>query len=57
MTASSDRPQAALAWDTPAAAAAYRDRDLRLARQLIFPAVLDRVGTPPYPGATALGIG
>jgi hypothetical protein len=57
MTASSDRPQAALAWDTPAAAAAYRDRDLRLARQLIFPAVLDRVGSPPYPGATALGIG
>ncbi|MEU6200831.1 class I SAM-dependent methyltransferase [Streptomyces sp. NPDC047061] len=57
MTASSDRSQAALAWDTPAAAAAYRDRDMRLARQLIFPAVLDGVGTPPYPGAAVLDIG
>jgi ubiquinone/menaquinone biosynthesis C-methylase UbiE len=56
MTASPDQPQA-LAWDTPAAAAAYRNRDMRLARQLIFPAVLDRVGTPPVPGATVLDIG
>ncbi|MGW3444151.1 hypothetical protein [Streptomyces sp. NPDC001076] len=50
MTASSDRPQAP-ARDTPAAAAAaaYRGRDMRPARQLIFPAVLDRVGTPPVP--------
>ncbi|MFF4118220.1 hypothetical protein ACFY0P_32900 [Streptomyces sp. NPDC001714] len=48
MTASSDRPQAP-ARDTPAAAAAYRDRDMRPARQLIFPAVPDRVGTPPVP--------
>ncbi|MFI6252753.1 class I SAM-dependent methyltransferase [Streptomyces sp. NPDC051016] len=47
----------ALSWDTPAAAAAYRDRDMRLARQLIFPAVLDRVGAPPAPGATVLDIG
>ncbi|MGW7418879.1 class I SAM-dependent methyltransferase [Streptomyces sp. NPDC054813] len=50
-------PSQGLAWDTPAAAAAYRDRDMRLARQLIFPAVLDRVGTPPGPGATVLDIG
>lgn len=42
-------PPPGLAWDTPAAAAAYRDRDMRLARQLIFPAVLDRVGTPRAP--------
>ncbi|MEU9449743.1 class I SAM-dependent methyltransferase [Streptomyces sp. NPDC048277] len=55
MTAS-DRPQA-LAWDTPAAAAAYRNRDMRLARQLIFPAVLDRVGAPRDPGATVLDVG
>ncbi|MFE4963592.1 class I SAM-dependent methyltransferase [Streptomyces sp. NPDC056660] len=55
MTAT-DPPQG-LAWDTPAAAAAYRDRDMRLARQLIFPAVLDRVGAPPGPGATVLDIG
>ncbi|WP_316766034.1 class I SAM-dependent methyltransferase [Streptomyces sasae] len=55
MTAS-DRPQA-LAWDTPAAAAAYRNRDMRLARQLIFPAVLDRVGVPRGPGATVLDVG
>ncbi|WP_399497456.1 class I SAM-dependent methyltransferase [Streptomyces sp. P17] len=30
---------------------------MRLARQLIFPAVLDRVGTAPHPGATVLDVG
>ncbi|MGW2488167.1 class I SAM-dependent methyltransferase [Streptomyces sp. NPDC001606] len=50
-------PQQPLVWDTPDAAAAYRDRDMRLARQLIFPTVLDRVGPCPGPGATVLDIG
>ena len=50
-------PSRPLAWDTPAAAAAYRNRDMRLARQLIFPAVLERIGAAPDPGATVLDVG
>ncbi|MGW1777963.1 class I SAM-dependent methyltransferase [Streptomyces sp. NPDC002143] len=52
-----DRP---LVWDTPAAAAAYRDRDMRLARQLIFPTTLSRLGRPTTSATsapTALDVG
>ncbi|GAB2665661.1 class I SAM-dependent methyltransferase [Nocardia goodfellowii] len=54
--ADSDRAHA-LIWDTAAGAAAYRRRDMRLARQLIFPAVLDRLGSPPSSGAVAIDLG
>ncbi|MFF7368602.1 MULTISPECIES: class I SAM-dependent methyltransferase [Streptomyces] len=47
----------ALGWDGSAAADAYRDRDMRLAEQLIFPAVLRRLSGRSGPGRLALDIG
>ncbi|MEU6669108.1 class I SAM-dependent methyltransferase [Streptomyces sp. NPDC046727] len=46
-----------LGWDTSAAADAYRDRDMRLAESLIFPAVLDRLGGSASPDRLALDVG
>ncbi|MFI2761939.1 class I SAM-dependent methyltransferase [Streptomyces echinatus] len=46
-----------LDWDTSAAADAYRDRDMRLAEQLIFPGVLRRLAGGAGPGRLALDIG
>lgn len=46
-----------LGWDTSAAAAAYQDRDMRLAEKLIFPGVLRRLGRCPGPDRLALDIG
>ncbi|QTE02834.1 class I SAM-dependent methyltransferase [Streptomyces cyanogenus] len=46
-----------LGWDTSAAAGAYRDRDMRLAERLIFPAVLERLSGSSGPGRLALDIG
>ncbi|MFF5860986.1 class I SAM-dependent methyltransferase [Streptomyces sp. NPDC012751] len=48
---------APLGWDTAAAADAYRDRDMRLAEQLIFPAVLRRLAGRAGPGRLALDVG
>ncbi|ANP51581.1 ubiquinone/menaquinone biosynthesis C-methylase UbiE [Streptomyces griseochromogenes] len=46
-----------LGWDTSAAAAAYQDRDMRLAEQLIFPRVLERLGRCTGPDRLALDVG
>lgn len=46
-----------LPWDTAQAADAYRDRDMRLARNLIFPTVLERLGPDARAGRTVLDIG
>ncbi|OXY85120.1 class I SAM-dependent methyltransferase [Streptomyces diastatochromogenes] len=46
-----------LGWDTTAAADAYRDRDMRLAEKLIFPAVLRRLGRSPGPDRLVLDVG
>lgn len=46
-----------LGWDAAQAADEYRDRDMRLARDLIFPVVLRRIGPSPGPDHTALDIG
>ncbi|MFI8239369.1 class I SAM-dependent methyltransferase [Streptomyces sp. NPDC085866] len=43
-----------LGWDTTAAADAYRDRDMRPAEKLIFPAVLQRPGHSPGPDRLVL---
>lgn len=44
-------------WDGSAAADAYRHRDMRLAEQLIFPAVLRRLAGGAGPGRLALDVG
>ncbi|GAA3141940.1 methyltransferase domain-containing protein [Streptomyces rameus] len=44
-------------WDGSAAADAYRHRDMRLAEQLIFPAVLRRLAGRAGPGRLALDVG
>ncbi|WTO33327.1 methyltransferase domain-containing protein [Streptomyces achromogenes] len=46
-----------LGWDTTTVADAYRDRDMRLAEQLIFPALLRRLAERAGPGRLALDIG
>ncbi|MFJ9817444.1 class I SAM-dependent methyltransferase [Streptomyces sp. NPDC101151] len=46
-----------LDWDTSPAADAYRDRDIRLAEQLIFPALLQRLGSGAGPDRLVLDIG
>ncbi|MBL1082436.1 class I SAM-dependent methyltransferase [Streptomyces actinomycinicus] len=46
-----------LGWETSAAADAYRGRDMRLAEQLIFPAVLERLGGGSGPRRLALDVG
>ncbi|MEW2399316.1 class I SAM-dependent methyltransferase [Streptomyces sp. NPDC046862] len=46
-----------LPWDTAQAADAYRDRDMRLARELIFPAVLRRLGPADATGQVVLDVG
>ncbi|WP_318199728.1 class I SAM-dependent methyltransferase [Streptomyces sp. SCL15-4] len=46
-----------LGWDTTTVADAYRDRDMRLAEQLIFPAVLRRLAGRAGPGRLALDVG
>lgn len=46
-----------LGWDTSAAAAAYQDRDMRLAEKLIFPGVLRRLGRCPGSERLALDVG
>ncbi|MBL1104428.1 class I SAM-dependent methyltransferase [Streptomyces sp. 5-8] len=46
-----------IGWDTSAAAGAYRDRDMRLAEQLIFPGVLRRLAGGSRPDPLALDIG
>ncbi|PXX71399.1 methyltransferase family protein [Nocardia tenerifensis] len=46
-----------LTWDTAAAAAAYRRRDMRLAERLIFPTALHHLGRPARPDAAVLDIG
>ncbi|WP_225828387.1 class I SAM-dependent methyltransferase [Streptomyces naphthomycinicus] len=46
-----------LDWDTSAAADAYRDRDMRLAEELIFPAVLERLGGGSGADRLALDVG
>ncbi|WP_181798560.1 class I SAM-dependent methyltransferase [Streptomyces sp. WELS2] len=46
-----------LGWDTATVADAYRDRDMRLAEQLVFPAVLRRLEGRAGPGRLALDIG
>ncbi|CAL9350874.1 class I SAM-dependent methyltransferase [Streptomyces sp. enrichment culture] len=46
-----------LGWDTTTVAEAYRDRDMRLAERLIFPAVLRRLAGRAGPGRLALDIG
>ncbi|WP_264937152.1 class I SAM-dependent methyltransferase [Streptomyces sp. A012304] len=54
MTASDQPP---VPWDTVQAADAYQDRDMRLARTLIFPTVLRRLGPAVRPGGTVLDVG
>ncbi|MFD4551868.1 class I SAM-dependent methyltransferase [Streptomyces sp. NPDC058466] len=44
-------------WASTAAADAYRDRDMRLAEKLIFPAVLQRLGGGSGPDRLVLDIG
>ncbi|MFF1643572.1 class I SAM-dependent methyltransferase [Streptomyces sp. NPDC058246] len=44
-------------WASSAAADAYRDRDMRLAEKLIFPAVLQRLGGGSGPDRLVLDIG
>ncbi|CAL9281769.1 class I SAM-dependent methyltransferase [Streptomyces sp. SudanB182_2057] len=46
-----------LGWDTTTVAEAYRDRDMRLAERLIFPAVLRGLAERAGPGRLALDIG
>ncbi|MFI9423224.1 class I SAM-dependent methyltransferase [Streptomyces achromogenes] len=46
-----------LGWDTTTVADAYRDRDMRLAEQLIFPALVRRLAGRAGPGRLALDIG
>ncbi|MFF8726603.1 class I SAM-dependent methyltransferase [Streptomyces sp. NPDC015171] len=46
-----------LGWDTSAAADAYRDRDMRLAERLIFPAVLRGLAGRAGSGLPALDVG
>ncbi|MFH9671768.1 class I SAM-dependent methyltransferase [Streptomyces sp. NPDC017405] len=46
-----------LDWKTSTAATAYRDRDMRLAEQLIFPAVLRQIEANAGPGRLALDVG
>lgn len=46
-----------LPWDTTQAADAYRDRDMRLARELIFPTVLRRLGPAEGTGQVVLDVG
>jgi SAM-dependent methyltransferase len=50
-------PDPSLPWDTAQAADAYRDRDMRLARNLIFPTVLARLGSAVRAGRTVVDIG
>ncbi|MEV4342121.1 class I SAM-dependent methyltransferase [Streptomyces sp. NPDC049590] len=53
MTADDNPP----AWDTTTVADAYRDRDMRLAERLVFPAVLRRLAGSAGPGRLALDVG